>query len=67
MRIDGVSEDKPAIKAGLQKGAVIVKLGDSTVTDMMSYMKALSVFEAGNTTKVTYLRDGKEVTSEIKF
>jgi len=67
MRIDGVSEDKPAIKAGLQKGDVIVKLGDSTVTDMMSYMKALSVFEAGNTTKVTYLRDGKEVTSEIKF
>lgn len=67
MRIDGVTEDKPAIKAGLQKGDVIVKLGDSTITDMMSYMRALSVFEAGNTTKVAYKRDGKEATAEIKF
>ena len=67
MRVDGVTEDKPAIKAGLQKGDIIVKLGDSTITDMMSYMRALSVFEAGNTTKVTYKRDGKEATAEIKF
>ena len=67
MRIDGVTEDKPAITAGLKKGDVIVKLGDSTITDMMSYMRALSVFEAGNTTKVTYKRDGKEATAEIKF
>lgn len=47
MRIDGVSDDKPAQKAGLQKGDVVVKLGDSTVVDMMSYMRALSVFEKG--------------------
>ena len=67
MRIDGVTEDKPAITAGLKKGDVIIKLGDSTITDMMSYMRALSVFEAGNTTKVTYKRDGKEATAEIKF
>ncbi|WP_104735836.1 M28 family peptidase [Hanstruepera ponticola] len=52
MRIDGVSEDKPAQKAGLQKGDVVVKLGDSTVTDMMSYMRALSAFEPGDSTVV---------------
>jgi hypothetical protein len=67
MRIDGVTEEKPAVKAGLQRGDVIVKLGDSTITDMMSYMRALSIFEAGNTTKVSYIRDGKEATAEIKF
>jgi len=67
MRVDGVTEDKPAIKAGLKKGDIIVKLGDSTITDMMSYMRALSVFEAGNTTKVTFKREGKEATAEIKF
>ena len=67
MRVDGVTEDKPAIKAGLLKGDVIIKLGDSTITDMMSYMRALSVFEAGNTTKVIYVREGKEATAEIKF
>ncbi|MBT8258208.1 MAG: M28 family peptidase, partial [Bacteroidia bacterium] len=47
MRIDGVSEDKPAKKAGLQKGDIVVKLGDSTIVDMMSYMRALSVFGEG--------------------
>ncbi|HMC00586.1 MAG TPA: M20/M25/M40 family metallo-hydrolase, partial [Flavobacteriaceae bacterium] len=37
MRIDGISEDKPAQRAGLQKGDIVVKLGDSTITDLMSY------------------------------
>ena len=67
MRIDGVSEDKPAQKAGLLKGDVVVKLGDSTIVDMMSYMRALSVFEEGNTTMITIERDGKLVEVEINF
>ncbi len=67
MRIDGVSEDKPAIKAGLQKGDVVVKLGDSAVVDMMSYMRALSIFEAGQSTKVVIERDGEKIELDIKF
>lgn len=67
MRIDGVSEGKPAQKAGLQKGDVVIQMGDSTVTDMMSYMRALSAFEKGNTTSVVVTRDGKDITIEITF
>ena len=67
MRIDGVSEDRPAQKAGLQKGDIVVKLGDSIVTDMMSYMRALSVFEEGQTTKVVIERDGETVEVDIEF
>ncbi|MGB5417856.1 M20/M25/M40 family metallo-hydrolase [Algibacter sp.] len=67
MRIDGISEDKPAQKAGLQKGDIVVKLGDSTVTDMMSYMKVLATFEAGNTTKVVVDRNGELVEADIEF
>ena len=67
MRIDGVSEDQPAQKAGLQKGDIVIKLGDSTVADMMSYMMALSTFEEGNTTKVVVDRAGKKVEVEVKF
>ena len=67
MRIDGLSEDKPAIRAGLKKGDVVIRLGDSTIVDMMSYMRALSVFEKGNKTKVKVIRDGKEVEAEIEF
>ncbi len=67
MRIDGVSEDKPAQKAGLQKGDIVVKLGDSLVTDMMSYMRALSTFDNGDTTKVTVKRGEDEVEAVIEF
>lgn len=67
MRIDGVSEDKPAQKAGLLKGDIVVKMGDSTVVDMMSYMRALSSFNPGQTTRVTVSRNGSNVEKEITF
>ena len=67
MRIDGVSEDRPAQKAGLQKGDIVVQLGDSTVVDMMSYMRALSTFEEGNTTKVVVDRKGEKIEVDITF
>lgn len=67
MRIDGISEDKPAEKAGLQKGDIVIKLGDSLVTDMMSYMRALSTFDNGDKTKVTVTRGEDEVEADIEF
>ena len=67
MRIDGISEDRPAQKAGLQKGDVVVQMGDSTVVDMMSYMRALSAFEKGNTTKVIINRNGEKIAVDITF
>lgn len=67
MRIDGVSEDKPAQHAGLLKGDIVIQLGDSTVTDMMAYMKALSAFSAGDKTQVVINRDGEEITYDIQF
>ena len=67
MRIDGVSEDKPAKKAGLLTGDVVIKLGEMEVTDMMSYMKALSEFKKGDATEVVVRRDEEELTYPIQF
>tara|TARA_R110000751_G_scaffold146601_2_gene250870 strand:+ start:118007 stop:119233 length:1227 start_codon:yes stop_codon:yes gene_type:complete len=67
MRIDGISEDKPAQKAGIQKGDIVVKLGDSTVFDMMSYMKVLATFKEGDKTNITVDRQGTMVDAEIQF
>jgi S1-C subfamily serine protease len=67
MRIDGVSEEKPAQRAGLQKGDIVIKLGDSTITDMMSYMRALSAFEKGDSAKVIVKRGEEEVETKVKF
>lgn len=67
MRIDGISEDKPAQKAGLRKGDVVVQLGDSTIVDMMSYMRALSSFEKGDVTIVKVKRKNEVLSVELQF
>jgi len=67
MRIDGVSEDKPAQKAGMQKGDIVIQLGEHEVKDMMGYMTALSKFEKGNTTTAKIVREGKTIEAEVTF
>jgi aminopeptidase YwaD len=67
MRIDGVTEGKPAATAGLQKGDVVLRIGAVDVPDMMGYMKALGQFNKGDSAPVKILRDGKEVMVEVTF
>lgn len=67
MRIDGVREDKPAAKAGMLKGDIVIQLGDFAVKDMMSYMKALANFEEGDQTSVKFVRDDQEMELPITF
>ncbi len=67
MRIDGVTDGKPAAAAGLLVGDIVIRLGTYDVSDMMSYMKALAAFKHGDRTKVTVLRAGQEVKADITF
>ena len=67
MRIDGTREETPAFAAGLQKGDIVIKLGDSNVTDMMSYMRALSLFEKGNEAAITIKRSDSIIDTRVKF
>jgi len=67
MRIDGTREDTPAVRAGLQKGDVVLQLGEHEVTDMTTYMKALSTFEKGDTTKIVIERNGEKIEAELTF
>jgi hypothetical protein len=67
MRVDGVSEGKPAQAAGLQKGDVVLQLGDSTIIDMMGYMRALSIFKKGDSTQVVVERAGQKIAAKIRF
>lgn len=67
MRIDGISDGKPAEKAGIIKGDVVVKMGEIDIVDMMSYMTGLSKFEKGNTTIVEVLREGEIIEVKVTF
>jgi hypothetical protein len=67
MRIDGTSEGKPAQKAGIIAGDVVIKMGDIDVPDMMGYMKALGKFKKGDKAVVVVLRKGKKVKVNVTF
>lgn len=67
MRIDGVTDGKPASVAGLKAGDIVIKLGEYDVVDMMGYMTALGKFSKGETTIVTIIRDKETLQLEVKF
>lgn len=67
MRIDGVSEGKPAFKAGLKGGDVIIRLGEHKVVSTKEYMKALSNFKKGDQTEVEVIRNGKAIVLPLTF
>lgn len=67
MRIDGVSDNKPAFKAGIKTGDVVLKLGNLNVKNVQDYMKALSVFNKGDKTSVIVKRGSENLSLELEF
>jgi aminopeptidase YwaD len=67
VRVDGVSDNRPAQKAGLKTGDVITTLGDYKVNSLESYMQALGKFKKGDKTKIIYKRGSETLSSEVEF
>lgn len=67
VHVDGVTDGKPASKAGVQKGDVITGLGDFQVKTIQDYMKALAAFKKGDSTTVKVKRASEEKTLPVTF
>jgi len=67
MRIDGVSEGRPAQLAGMEKGDIVLRIGDHEVLDMMGYMEGLSMYEEGQTTPVEVMRKGEKLVLDVTW
>jgi len=65
--VDGVSDDKPAKKAGILAGDIIVQMGDIVVKDIQNYMEALGKFEKGQTVPVKVKRKDEVLTLSVTF
>jgi aminopeptidase YwaD len=65
--IDAIIEGKIAEDAGMKAGDIIKALGDYKVSDINSYMAALSKFRKGDATKVIILRGQDTKTFDIIF
>ena len=57
----------PAATAGLKAGDVITKVGDTAVTSSTDLKSALYSNNINDTVKVTYYRDGKSATANVKL
>ena len=67
VRADGVTENRPAAKAGLQAGDIILSLGDHTINTLEAYMQALGKFKKGEKTTVKYKRGNETREATIEF
>ena len=65
--VDGVSDNRPAQKAGIKTGDVLIQLGEHKFTDVQSYMGALNKFNKGETTNVKVMRGKDEMIFSITF
>ncbi|RYY16005.1 MAG: M20/M25/M40 family metallo-hydrolase, partial [Chitinophagaceae bacterium] len=67
IRVDGVSDDRPAKKAGIQTGDIILQLGDFNTSSMENYMQALSKFKKGDKAKVKAKRGEGVLEVDVVF
>lgn len=67
VKVDGVTDGKPASKAGVQKGDIIIGLGATEVKDIQAYMKALSMHQKGDKSTVKVKRGEETKEMNVEF
>ena len=67
VKVDGISDGRPAQKAGIKTGDIIVQLGEHNTSSMEAYMQALSKFKKGDKAKVKYKRGDNITETEVEF
>lgn len=65
--LSDVRPDSPADQAGLQRGDIIVRIGEREIVSIQDYMAVLAEANPGDTDSVVVLRDGEPVELEVTF
>ena len=67
VRCDGISEGRPAQKAGLVAGDVIIQIGEYNVSSMETYMQTLGKFKKGDKAKLKFKRGNEVQETDVQF
>ena len=67
LHVDGVTDDRPAQKAGIQSGDIIIKIGTCEIKEVYGYMECLSKIKSGDELPVTFIRKGETKIVTVKF
>ena len=62
-----INDNSPLKGSGIQKGDVIVSLGDKKVTGLASLREALYSHKLGSTVEIGYYHDGQQKTTKVKL
>jgi len=65
--LSGVRPDGPGGRAGLERGDLVVQMGETVIEDIQGYMSVLASTEPGTTLPITVVRDGERRTFSVTF
>lgn len=67
VKVDGTVSGRPGEVAGIKAGDIVIALGKFKVTDMQSYMEALSNFAPEDVTVITIMRNDQKIQLPVTF
>jgi aminopeptidase YwaD len=67
LKIQAVIEDRPAQKAGIHNGDVIIRIDEEEIREIQTYMRALGNLQAGRTAQITVKRGEEVLTFEVQL
>lgn len=67
VKIDGVTEGRPAHKAGILQNDILLKIGEYEIKDITDYMKALGKFEKGQAVEAVIKRKDETIKVDVTF
>lgn len=65
--ISDIDMDSPAMKNGIQKGDIIIRVGEKEISSAADYMNAIRGYSAGRDVVVSVLRYTREAYEEMQF
>lgn len=65
--VSNIDMNSPAMKKGIQKGDIIVRVGDKEINNAADYMNAIRGYSANREIAITVLRSAQEEYEEMEF
>ena len=67
VKIMGIVDNRPAQRAGMQQGDVIVGINEETVPDIQEYMRIMNTLQSGQKVMINLVRDEERMKMEVEL
>ncbi len=65
--VSDIAMNSPAMENGIQKGDIVIRVGEKEIRSAIDYMNAIRGHSAGREAKITVLRSAQEEYEEMEF